>query len=124
LFGTFAAVSLVVVGVGILGLLAMSTARRTREVGIRCALGSTPAAVAGLLLREQLRPVIAGVAVGGAAAVWAVQFVESYLYELSPGDPRIWATAVLLILATAGVGALIPAVRASRVDPLKALRVD
>jgi len=124
LFGGFAAAALVVVGVGIFGLLAMSTARRTREVGIRCALGATPNSVAALILREQAVAVVAGLVAGGAVAAWAVGFVKGYLYELTVTDPRIWLSAVGLILVTALVGALIPAVRASRVDPLKALRAE
>jgi len=124
LFGGFAAAALVVVGVGIFGLLAMSTARRTKEVGIRCALGATPTSVVGLILREQATAVVAGLIVGGGIAAWAVRFVKGYLYELTVTDPRIWATATALILFTAVVGALIPAWRASRIDPLKALRVE
>ena len=124
LFGGFAAAALIVVGVGIFGLLAMSTARRTKEVGIRCALGATPHSVARLILREQTVAVVAGLAVGGAVAAWAVGFVKSYLYELTVTDPRIWLSALALILATALVGAFIPAWRASRIDPLKALRVE
>jgi putative ABC transport system permease protein len=124
LFGGFAAAALIVVGVGIFGLLAMSTARRTREVGIRCALGATPSSVAGLIMREQTMAVSIGLAAGGAVAAWAVGFVKGYLYEITVSDPRIWLSAVALILATALVGALVPAWRASRIDPLKALRVE
>ena len=124
LFGGFAAAALVVVGVGILGLLAMSAARRTKEVGIRCALGATPRMVTTLMVREQLRAVTAGLVVGALAAAWAVGFVEGYLYQLTTTDPRIWITATALILAMAAVGTLIPAIRASRVDPLQALRTE
>ncbi len=124
LFGGFAAAALVVVGVGIFGLLAMSTARRTREVGIRCALGATPNSVAALIIREQTAAVIAGLAAGAGVAAWAVGFVKGYLYEITVSDPRIWLSAVVLILATALAGSLVPAWRASRIDPLKALRVE
>jgi len=124
LFGGFAAVALVVVGVGILGSLAMSTARRTKEVGIRCALGATPGSVTTLLVREQLSAVGLGLVLGGVVAAWAMDFVEGYLYQLTTTDSRIWGTAVMLILAMAAVGTLIPAIRASHADPLKALRMD
>jgi predicted lysophospholipase L1 biosynthesis ABC-type transport system permease subunit len=124
LFGGFATAALVVVGVGIFGLLAMTTARRTKEVGIRCALGATPNSVATLILREQAMAVVAGLLAGGAVAAWAVGFVKGYLYELTVTDPRIWLSALGLILLTALLGALIPALRASRIDPLKALRVE
>jgi putative ABC transport system permease protein len=124
LFGGFAAAALAVVGVGILGLLAMSAARRTKEIGIRCALGATPRLVTRQLVREQLMPVLAGLAIGGAVAAWAVGFVQSYVYKLSVTDPRIWSAAIALILATALLGALLPARRASRIDPVKALRTE
>jgi hypothetical protein len=124
LFGGFAAAALVVTGVGILGLLAMSTARRTREIGIRCALGATPRGVVRLLMQEQLWAVVAGLAAGGAIAAWAVGLVQVHVYRLSVADPRIWSAAVALVLITAGLGALLPARRASRMDPLRALRAD
>jgi putative ABC transport system permease protein len=124
LFGGFAAAALAVAGVGILGLLAMSTARRTKEIGIRCALGATPGSVRRLLVAEQLAAVVVGLVVGGAVAAWAVGFVKSYVYQLSVADPRIWGAAATLILLTAGLGALLPAVRASRIDPVRALRVE
>ncbi len=122
IFGGFAAAALAVVGVGILGLLAMSVARRTKEIGVRCALGATPRLVTRLLVREQLMPVLAGLAAGAIAAAWIVTFIEGYVYRLSVADPRIWASALALMLATATLGALLPARRASRIDPVKALR--
>jgi predicted permease len=124
LFGGFAAAALVVVGSGLLGLLAMSAARRTREVGIRCALGATPGSVVGQLVREQMAAVVAGVIIGGVAAAWALGFIKSWLYELTPADPRIWSAALACLLTMAAIGILIPAVRASRVDPLVALREE
>jgi ABC-type antimicrobial peptide transport system permease subunit len=124
LFGSFAAASLLVVGVGILGLLAMSTARRTREVGIRQALGATQASIVRLLVGEQLVPVVAGLVAGAVIAAWAVGFVESYLYQVTTADARIWSAAAGLIISTASLGALIPAARASAIDPTTALRSE
>jgi predicted permease len=124
LFGGFAGAALLVVGVGVCGLLAMSTARRTKEVGIRCALGATPNSVATLIVREQAMAVTVGLIAGGAVAAWAVGFVKGYLYEITVTDPRIWLSAIGLILLTALLGAMVPALRASRIDPLKALRVE
>jgi putative ABC transport system permease protein len=124
LFGSFAAAGLGIVAVGILGLLAMATARRVKEVGIRYALGATPIGIVRMLLREQLTPVLAGLIAGGVIAGWAVTLVEKYLYKVTTDDPRIWATAAALILAAAAIGALVPAVRASRTDPVQALRLE
>ncbi len=124
LFGTFAVSALVIVGVGVLGLIAMTSARRTREVGIRMALGSTPRGIVGLLLREQLVAVGLGVVGGGLLSYWGVAFVKVYLYRLTATDPRLWAVGAVVTITIAMVGALIPAIRASRIDPSKALRAD
>jgi ABC-type antimicrobial peptide transport system permease subunit len=124
LFGGFAAAALAVVGTGVLGLLAMSTARRTREVGIRQALGATRASIVRLFVREQLRPVVAGLVIGAGVSAWAVRFVESYLFGLTVADPRVWGLSIGLILLTAVMGALVPSVRASGADPTVALRAE
>jgi putative ABC transport system permease protein len=124
LFGSFALVALVIVGVGILSLIAMATARRTREMGIRLALGATRDTLVGLPLREQLRDVVAGVIAGSLISVWAVRFVKVYLYQITPYDPRVWTAAVVAIVAAAALGTLIPSLRASRVDPVQALRAE
>ena len=124
LFGSFAICALVIVGVGILGLIAMATARRTREMGIRLALGATRDKLVGLLLFEQLRAVAFGVLAGSLVSAWAVRFVKVYLYEITPYDPRVWTAAVVAIVATAIVGTLVPALRTSRVDPVQALKVE
>jgi predicted permease len=124
LFGSFAAAALVIVGSGIFGLIAMSVARRTREMGIRIALGSTSERLLRLLVREQLTDVIAGVAAGAVISIWAVRFVRGYLYEITPYDPRVWAAAIAVIVLTALAGTVIPSWRASRTDPVHALRVE
>jgi ABC-type antimicrobial peptide transport system permease subunit len=100
----------------------MSTARRTREVGIRMACGATRSSIARLILREQLVPVVMGLIAGGLVAAWAVQFVRSYLYQITSSDARVWIAAISLILLTAGAGSIIPALRASRTDPIQSLR--
>jgi predicted lysophospholipase L1 biosynthesis ABC-type transport system permease subunit len=124
LFGSFAVAALAVVGVGILGLLAMSTARRTREVGIRQALGATSGSIVRLFVREQMQPVVAGLVAGVVVSVWAVRYVESYLFGVTTTDPRVWGAAVVLILVTAGAGAVIPSLRASTTSPTVALRAE
>jgi putative ABC transport system permease protein len=124
LFGGLGVASLLVAAAGILGLVAMTTARRTREMGVRLALGATPDGLRRLLLREQLGPVAAGVVAGGAAAAWAVRFIGSFLYELSAYDVRVWAIAAGVVLVAAAAGTLVPASRLGRIDPVAALRAD
>jgi putative ABC transport system permease protein len=124
LFGSFAVAALVIIGVGVLGLLAMTTARRTREVGIRMALGATSDGVVRLFLGEQLPGVAAGLAVGGLVAAWAVRFLSAYVYQLTIYDVRVWAVAITLILGVAAAGAIVPARKAGRVDPVRALRAE
>ncbi len=123
-FGVFATASIAIAVVGILGLIAMATSRRTREIGIRSALGGKPIGVVGLIVREQVVPVAAGLLVGGTVAAWAGQFIGAYLYRFQPSNPRLWTMAVGAVITAALAGTLIPAWRASRVDPVQALRAE
>jgi putative ABC transport system permease protein len=93
-------------------------------MGIRIALGSTSERLLRLLVREQLASVIFGVIAGSLIAAWAVRFVRGYLYEITPYDPRVWFAAIAVIVLTTVIGTLIPAWRASRTDPVDALRVE
>jgi hypothetical protein len=124
IFASFGAAAVTIVGVGVLGLVAMVTSRRTREVGVRMALGDRPSAIAALIVRQELAAVVGGLAAGGLLSYWAVTFVRSYLYKVDAYDPRIWVVAIAVLLATAALGAYLPARRASRIDPVKALRVE
>ncbi len=124
LFVSFGAAGLMIAGTGILGLVAMATSRRTREIGVRIALGATPRGVVRLLIQEQLRTVIVGLAVGSLIAGWSVRFVQSYVYKLSIYDLRVWAAAVAALVTVAAVGVLVPALRASHIDPIRTLRVQ
>ena len=124
LFGSFAAAALLVVCVGVLGIVGMAAARRTREVGIRMALGATREHLVSLLFREQLLAVAGGLATGGVFSAWAVQFVKAYMYELTVYDARLWIAAVIAIVLAASIGTAIPALRASRVNPVQALRTE
>jgi predicted permease len=124
LFGSFAVAGLVLTGIGLFGLVAMAMARRTREVGIRIALGATRDRLVRGIVREQLTPVLLGIVLGGVLAAWLVRFLESYLFELSVFDARVWGVAIAVVTATTLGGALIPSWRASRVDPVRALRVE
>jgi len=77
-----------------------------------------------LLLREQLVSLAAGLAIGGVAAAWAVRFVRASLYHLTGYDTGVWVVAVTVLILTAAAGTLMPALRASRTDPAKALRAE
>jgi putative ABC transport system permease protein len=124
LFTSFAVAALSVAGAGILGLVAMVSSRRTKEIGIRLALGATPAGITWQMVREQTVAVAAGLIAGGLAAVWAVRFVESYLYKLPMYDASTWAVAIGLLLVVSILGAAVPSALASRLDPLQALREE
>jgi predicted permease len=124
LFSTFGIAALVIVGAGILGLVAMATNQRTREIGIRMALGATPAGVVRQIVLEQLTPIGIGLVCGAVAAAWATQFVKAYLYKTPVYDPWSWTAAVVVLIVIAVAGALIPSRRASRIDPVRALRTD
>jgi len=122
LASVFGVVALIFIAIGMLGLVAMTASRRTREVGIRMALGAKPGWVVRQLIGEQLGAVIAGILVGSLFATWAVRFVQAHLYETGVDDPAVWTTTIAVMVATATLGAWLPARRASRVDPVTALR--
>ena len=124
LFGTLGFGALLLTGVGVLGLLAMSAAQRTREVGIRIAIGATPSRVVRELLREQLGAVLVGLAGGMLVSAVAARFIEAHLYRISPYDPAVWAIGAMTVIGVAAAGAWIPSTRASRVDPVQALRAE
>jgi ABC-type antimicrobial peptide transport system permease subunit len=124
LLGGFAAVAVVLAMAGLYGLMSYLVAQRTREIGIRMALGSTPERTRGLVLREGAWLVARGLAVGLLLAGWLTQLLVSQLFGVSPLDPMTWAAVTGLLLATAGRAMLIPAGRATRFDPLLAIRAE
>lgn len=120
----FGSVAALLAGVGLYGILAYSTAQRTREIGIRMALGARRGSVVGLILRETL--VLAGVAVGATipVALLATWAVRSQLYGVSVADPAVFAAGILAIALVAVLAGFIPARRAAGVDPSRALRTE
>jgi ABC-type antimicrobial peptide transport system permease subunit len=124
LFASFAGASLVLLGVGVLGLVWTTVTRRTREIGVRMALGATRTRVIGLFLTEQLASVGPGLAAGSLIAAWAVPSLRASLYEVAEYDVRLWAVAIALVSLTAVAGALVPILRATRVDPASVLRAE
>jgi ABC-type antimicrobial peptide transport system permease subunit len=88
------------------------------------ALGATSSGVAALILREQLPPVVSGIAAGALLSGWLVGFLKEYLYKMTAHDWMAWTSAIAVLVLVTMTAALVPALRASRVDPIKALRVD
>jgi hypothetical protein len=124
LSGSFGVLSLLLAAVGLYGATAYAVGRRRTELGVRMALGATP----GLMVRQVLSRVLVvlgiGLALGAGASVWTLQLLESLLYGLEPSDPRTWAMAVSALAVTGVLAGWLPARRATRVDPMLALRCD
>jgi predicted permease len=118
---SFAAVALFLSAVGVYGVLAYQVAQRTREIGIRMALGGTPRAISSLVLAESARMLTLGLAIGLAGAVAAGRAMRSLLYGVQPVDPVVLMTVSALLAAVALVAAAVPARRAQRIDPAVAL---
>ncbi|HEX2190404.1 MAG TPA: ABC transporter permease [Longimicrobiaceae bacterium] len=124
LLGAFAAVTLLLAAVGIYGVMAAAVRQRTREIGIRLALGATAGEVRGAVLRQGMRLALLGCAVGIAGALLGTRALRSLLYGVSPTDPATFAAVAGLILASAALACWLPARRAARVDPVNALRAE
>jgi ABC-type antimicrobial peptide transport system permease subunit len=99
-------------------------AQRSREIGVRLALGASPAQTLALVLRQSLVWVIAGLTAGAVVALGAGRYVEPMLFETSPYDPGVFAAAAGLLLVVGLAAGFVPALRASRVDPNVALRTE
>ena len=124
LLGAFGALALALAAVGLYGLVAYSVSLRTREVGIRMALGAARGQVLRLVLGQGSRLAATGVVLGTLASLGVGQVLASLLYGVSPFDPLAYAVAVVVLLLVAGLANLAPAFTAARIDPLRALRRD
>ncbi|HZI40309.1 MAG TPA: ABC transporter permease, partial [Gemmatimonadaceae bacterium] len=125
LFGmSFAFLALVLASVGVYGLVSYSVTHRTREIGIRIAIGATASSVVGLILRQGLTLASVGVATGVLAALGATRLMSSLLFGVAADDPATFAVAAVVLVAIALVAAWIPARRASTMDAIGALRAD
>jgi predicted permease len=122
--GSFAGLALVLTATGILGVVSFLVATRTREMGIRIAVGATPASLVALMLRQTLVPIAIGIAIGLVATRWAGRLAEAQLFQVDAHDPATLCAAALTVLATAARAAYMPARRAGRVNPITVLRVD
>ena len=121
---TFALVALLLAAVGIYSVLSQSVAQRTPEIGVRMALGADARRVLALVIMAAMRPVLLGVAVGVIGSVGSVRLLESFLFGVTPLDPVAFVGAAAILVGVALVAAFVPARRATRIDPLLALRAQ
>jgi predicted lysophospholipase L1 biosynthesis ABC-type transport system permease subunit len=124
LLGLLSGIALLLAGIGIFGVMHYSVAQRTREIGVRMALGARSWEVLGMVLRQALALTMAGVAVGLAAALWVTKAISALLFGVKPHDPVILAGVAGVLFVVALAASYVPARRATRVDPMTALRCD
>ena len=124
LFGSFAAAAVVLFGVGTFGAVAMSTASRSREIGVRIALGASAGRILRMVIAQNITPVVAGLLIGATASWWTTALLGSLIYGVAPRDPRLWTLSALFVLATALAATWLPAWKASRTDPQMVLKVQ
>jgi predicted permease len=120
----FAVLSLALASVGLYGILSYLTTQRTAEIGVRLALGAQRGQVLRLMMGDGLRPALYGLVLGLAASAGAVRLIQSMLYGTRPLDPEIFAAVAATLLVVAALACVIPAWRASRIDPMQALRTE
>jgi putative ABC transport system permease protein len=124
LVALFAAAATLIATCGLYGLMAYAVTQRRREIGVRMALGATRRDVLGLVLGRALRIVVAGLIVGVAGAAGVTRVLRTFLFGVTPTDPIVFALVTLLLLAVGLLAAWLPAWRATRIDPLSALRAE
>jgi predicted permease len=124
LSGAFALLAALLAAIGLYGVLAYTVAQRTREIGLRMALGAETTQVRGMVLAQVVRMIVVGLVLGMLAALGLGRAARSLLYELEPTDPVVLASVTVLVALTAVAAALVPALRASRVHPMRALRYE
>ena len=120
----FGSLALLLACIGLYGMMAHSVTRRTNEIGIRMALGAERSTIVKMVLRETLLLVIVGLFIGVPSALLAARFISSQLYGLGPSDPRTFIAAAVVLVGVAIAAGYVPARRASRVNPLTALREE
>jgi putative ABC transport system permease protein len=122
--GSFAGLALLLTATGIFGVVAFIAAARTKEMGIRIAIGARPASLVAMMLRQTSIPVAIGIAGGLVASRWMSRLAEAQLFQVDARDPIMLAAAAATVIATALAAAYLPARRASQVDPIEVLRAE
>jgi len=124
LLGIFAAMALIIATIGIYGVVSYGVSERTREIGIRMALGAERGEVLRLIVRRGLLLTLVGIGAGAAAALGLTRVIGRFLYGVTPTDPATFAAVAILLAVVAVAASYIPARRAAGVDPMKALRYE
>jgi putative ABC transport system permease protein len=124
LLGVFAAVALLLAILGVYGAVAYSVEQRTSEIGVRMALGAQRHQVLRLILRQALALTVIGLALGAVGALAVTSLIRRQLFEVSPTNPLTYASIAVLLLGTALLASYVPARRATRIDPVGALRQE
>jgi ABC-type antimicrobial peptide transport system permease subunit len=124
LFTAFGALALLVAAIGLYSVLAFDVTRQTREIGIRSALGATKTTILRGVVVNAVRLAAMGIALGLAAAAAAAPLVQDLLFQVEPRELRVMGAVAALLLAVALLASAVPALRATRVDPMEALRID
>ncbi len=118
----FALIGLLLASIGVYGVLAYYVSQRTREIGVRAALGASRQQLAGLVIRQSMLPIVAGVVLGVAGSLASGRLLQELLYQVQPGDPQVIVTIVALLLGVGVLASWLPARRAASIDPMVALR--
>jgi putative ABC transport system permease protein len=124
LFGVLAALALLLACIGIYGVLAYLTGQRVPEIGVRIALGASRSEVVWMVLRQSLLMIAAGIAIGASAGVGAAALLERFVDGVRSAEPAPFALMLVVLIAAAMIASFVPARRASRIDPMRALRQD
>jgi hypothetical protein len=124
IFGMGGALALLVAALGLYSVMSYAVAQRNHEMGVRLALGATGGNIVSLILRQSMGMAGAGLTAGVLITLWAGRYLETLLFDTSARDPLVIGTALVVLLGAAGLASLIPALRARRVDPMRALRSD